>query len=259
MKAATPLSYLETPQGPLNAHFFVPHDFEPGQQRPLVVFFHGGFWDGSMPTQFVPQCLHFATRGALAVAVETRVESIHGTGAIEALEDARTFLGWLAEHGDRLGIDFDKLVLGGASGGAWLALQQVLPKPREESPLPMPKALVLFSALLDTSQASVVKRFPDAGSARRHSPLRQLRRKLPPMLFCHGKNDRVTPFEDARRFVRGLKWRRNPAEFLEFEKAEHSFFNFNVSEMHYELTLKAADRFLVDLGILEPDELDGLV
>jgi acetyl esterase/lipase len=82
-----------------------------------------------------------------------------------------------------------------------------------------------------------------------------VRRKLPPILICHGKSDRVTPFKDARRFVKALRWRRNSVELLDFEKAEHSFFNFNVSDLHYELTLKAVDRFLVGQGLLEVDEL----
>ncbi|MGE9269543.1 MAG: alpha/beta hydrolase family protein, partial [Verrucomicrobiales bacterium] len=81
-------------------------------------------------------------------------------------------------------------------------------------------------------------------------PLRQVRRKLPAMMLCHGKADRITPFEDARRFVKSLKWRRNTVELVDFDNAEHAFFNFNVSELHFDLTLKAADQFLVDLEVL---------
>jgi len=260
MKSATPLTYLETPEGPVQAHFFVPHDFSVERKWPLIIFFHGGFWDTAMPTQFVPQCLHFATRGAMAVAVETRLESTHRTGPIEALEDVKVFLNWLWEHSERLGIDMDQIVFGGASGGAFLALEQVMPKPLKTDPEPVirPKALILFSALLDTTQSQFAKRFPDMKVARSHSPLRQMRRKLPPMMLCHGKSDRVTPFEDARKFTKGLKWRGNQVELLEFERAEHSFFNFNVSELHYDLTLKAVDHFLVGLGVLEVDELADL-
>lgn len=251
MKAATTLAYHQTPEGPLQAHFFVPADFESGQRRTAVVFLHGGFWDHAMPTQFVPQCLHFATRGAIAVSVETRVDSTHGTGPVEAAEDVRNLLAWLSQHSENFGIDPQRVVLAGASGGAWLALQQVLPT---AAPAIVPQALVLFSALLDTGGKSIASRFPDAVTARRLNPLKQVRRKLPPMLLCHGKIDRVTPFGDARRFARALRWRRNRVELLDFEKAEHSFFNFNVSELHYELTLKAMDRFLVGLDLLEADE-----
>lgn len=256
LQAAKSHAFAETPEGSLQAHFFVPPDLKPGERRPTIVFFHGGFWETAMPTQFVPHCLHFASRGAVGVAVETRVQSVHGTGPVEAIEDARRFFSWLKEHGAAVGAADDRIVLGGASGGAFVALNLVMPKAgRDEDDRPLPVAgLALFSSLLST-EGPLAARFPDARTARKLSPLRQLRRKLPPMLLCHGKNDRITPFEDAKRFTRAMKWRRNRIELLDFQNADHSFFNFNVSELHYELTVKAADRFVVDLGLLPPDEL----
>lgn len=258
LESATSLSFAETPEGPLQAHFLPPPDFCEERTYPVLVFFHGGFWDTSMPTQFLPHCHHFATRGAIAVAVETRVRSVHGSGPLEALEDARQFLAWLAENATRFHANLEQLVLGGASGGAFLALDLALPAARErgaaEAPtLPRPAALLLFSALVDPTPLRA--RFPDRRSLRSLQPLRRLRRGLPPMLFCHGKADRVAPFEAVQRFARGARWRRNKVTLLDFERAEHSFFNFNVSELHYELTLRAADRFLIDLGLLPQDPL----
>ena len=255
LKSATSLTYLETPEGPVQCHFFVPTDFQSGQRRPVVLFLHGGFWDGSMPTQFVPQCLHFASRGAIAIAAETRVGAIHGSGPIEALEDIKTLLGWLTEHAENFGVDPEKVVIGGASGGAFLALQEVLPKGAEDSPTISPAALLLFSSVLDTTKSDIAKRFPDAKTAKKLSPLRLIRKGLPPMILFHGKQDRVTPYADAQKFARVVKRKRNKVELIDFDKAEHSFFNFNVSDLYYELTLKAADRFLVDHGILPEDEL----
>ncbi len=254
LKAATTYTYLETAQGPVQAHFFAPSDFKPGDRRPLVIFFHGGFWDSPMATQFVPHCLHFASRGAIAVAVETRVFSVHRTGGIEAMEDARAFLNWLAGHYLHFGVDPQRVIAGGAAGGALLALSLVLPKAAkgEEPPLLTPAGLLLFSALLDATPKPALDRFPDARTAKRQSPLRQVRRKLPPMILFHGKSDRVTPFETARKFHKALRWRGNRIELVDYENADHSFFNFNVSELHYELTLNAGDRFLVDHGLLDP-------
>jgi acetyl esterase/lipase len=258
LKSATSLTYLETPQGPVQCHFFVPTDFESGQRRPVVLFLHGGFWDGCMPTQFVPQCLHFASRGAISIAVETRVESIHGSGPMEALEDIQTLLVWLTEHAENFGLDTEKVVIGGASGGAFLALQQVLPKDSAKSSHISPVALLLFSSVLDTTKSELAGRFPDGKTAKKLSPLRLIRKGLPPMILFHGKQDRVTPYADAQKFARVVKRKRNKVELIDFDKAEHSFFNFNVSELYYELTIKAADRFLVDHGILPEDELADL-
>jgi acetyl esterase len=248
--------YRQTPQGEVQAHFFFPPD-ELGclRDRPVVVFFHDGFWDSAMPTQFVPHCLHFASRGAVAVAAETRLSSRNGTGPLEALEDARELIRWIRRNADELGIDPKKIVVGGAGGGAWLALLTSMPKDKE-----MPsgdgvecraQAVVLFSALLNTTpKGQMASKFPDSKSAKKLSPSSQVRRKLPPMILFHGKNDRVTPLAEAQKFARRLRWRGNVCELVDFERADHSFFNFNVSHLHFELTVGAADRFLVERGIL---------
>ncbi|TAE76056.1 MAG: alpha/beta hydrolase [Verrucomicrobia bacterium] len=260
LKSATSFEYQRTKEGPLLAHFFTPLGFEPGDRRPLVVFLHGGFWESPMSTQFVPHCLHFAQRGAVTVTLETRVASVHGSGPEEALDDLRHFLQWLLEHDPHFGVDPEKVIIGGAAGGAFLALALALPKLRkgESPPAYQAAALLLFSALLDPLPRTILARFKDRSTAKRLSPLRAVRRKAPPIILFHGKKDRVTPFATAEKFRRAMRWRRNQVELVDFENAEHSFFNFNVSGFHYELSVAAADRFLVDLKLLDPAPDDDL-
>ena len=75
------------------------------------------------------------------------------------------------------------------------------------------------------------------------------------MLFFHGKSDRISPFEEVEKFRRRLRWRGNSCELIDFVGADHSFFNFNVSHRNFELTISSADRFLVDRGLLDPEEV----
>lgn len=262
LKDAATYVYQERPQGPVQAHVFFPQMPTSGP-RPLVVFFHGGFWENSTPAQFVPHCLHFASRGAVAVAAETRSGSRNGTGAIEAIEDARDLIRWLRHNADTFEIDPDRVVIGGAGGGALLALLTAMPKPKHLPPVDgldcRPQALILFSALVNTAtKGTAASRFPDARAARAHSPSQLVRRKLPPMLFFHGKSDRITPFDEVDRLRRKLRFWGNSCQLIDFEKADHSFFNFNVSHRNFELTIGAADRFLVDLGFLQPEEASDL-
>ena len=258
LKDAATYVYQNRPQGEVQAHVFFPPPASP-TPRPLLVFFHGGFWDSPTPTQFVPHCLHFASRGAVAVAAETRTSARHGTGPLEAIEDARDLIRWLRYNADTFQIDPDRIILGGAAGGALLALLTTMPKPKQLPPVEgldcHAQALILFSALVNTGNKGQGRdRFPDAKTAKRLSPTQFMRRKLPPMLFFHGKSDRITPFDEVERFRRGMRWRRNVCELVDFERQDHSFFNFNVSQKHFELTLGAADRFLVGHGLLEPEE-----
>ena len=139
-----------------------------------------------------------------------------------------------------------------------LALLATMPKARHMPPVDgldcRPQALILFSALVNTTaKGQGSNRFPHLKTAKALSPSQLVRRKLPPMLFFHGKSDRITPFDEVERFCRRMRWRGNSCELVDFVREDHSFFNFNVSQKNFELTIGAADRFLVDRGVLPPE------
>lgn len=258
LKDAATYVYTQRPQGDVLAHLFLPESDDP-KPRPVIVFFHGGFWDAPTPTQFVPHCLHFASRGAVAVAAETRTSVKNGTGPLEAIEDARDLIRWLRHNADTFNLDPNKITIGGAGGGAYLALLATMPKPKNLPPIDgldcFPQALILFSSLINTAiKGQAADRFPDAKTAKRLSPTSLIRRKLPPMLFFHGKTDRITPFDEVEKFRRRMRWRGNSCVVVDFERADHSFFNFNVSHKNFERTISTADQFLVDHGQLAPPE-----
>lgn len=258
LKDAATYVYQERSEGPVQAHLFFPQNAI-APPRPVIIFFHGGFWDTPTPTQFVPHCLHFAGRGAVAVAAETRTAARHRTGPVEAIEDARDLIRWIRHNADTFNIDPNRITIGGAAGGAFLGLLCTLPSlknmPLVEGLDCRPQALVLFSALVNcTGKSKVSERFPDGKTAKLLSPSQLMRRKLPPMILFHGKTDRITPYDEVDRFRRSMRWRRNTCEIVDFERADHSFFNFNVSQRNFELTLQSADRFLVEQGLLDPEE-----
>ncbi|MDP4624993.1 MAG: alpha/beta hydrolase [Akkermansiaceae bacterium] len=254
LKSASNYLYATRDGAQLLAHVFAPEGSFT-TPRPAIIFFHGGFWDAAMVTQFVPHCHHFASRGAVSIAFETRIGSKHGTGPIEALEDARSALEWLRDNAVILGIDTSQIVFAGAAGGAWLALVLTMKQDKHATPVISPKAAILFSALVNTTpKGQLSERFPDGKMAKLLSPSSLVKRKLPPMMFIHGKADRVAPFEEVATFCRRMKWRRNNCRLLDFTGAEHSFFNFNVSHSNFEMTISGADNFLVELGILQPGQ-----
>lgn len=253
LKAAATYVFSDMEGIELLAHVFAPEG-PTVPDRPAVAFFHGGFWDTPMVTQFVPHCHHFASRGAVTVAFEYRVASRHQTGPLAAIEDSRTALLWLHDNAELLGIDPTNIAVAGAAGGAFLALLLAMQKDKQFTTPVRPKALLLFSSLLNTTpKGQLSDRFPSTKEAKALSPSVLVRRKLPPMLLMHGKADRVTPFEEAAVFCRRMKWRGNRCQLLDFNGAEHSFFNFNVSHVNFEMTIAAADRFLVEQGVLGED------
>jgi len=257
LKSASSYVYASYAGFDLQAHVFFPKETQTSN-RSVVAFFHGGFWDVPMATQFVPHCHHFASRGAVAVTFEYRTSSKNATGPAEALEDAIAAFKWLVENAELLSIDATKITLGGSGGGAWLALLLSMMKSKE-SPLPVrPHSLILFSALVNTTAKSQYsERFANKKTASKLSPSKLIRRKLPPMLFLHGKSDRITPIDDVASFCRRSKWRGNKISLLDFTGAEHTFFNFNVSHSNFEMTIGAADHFLTGLGSISKEAEDS--
>ncbi|NIP93561.1 MAG: alpha/beta hydrolase, partial [Akkermansiaceae bacterium] len=155
LKDAHSYVYFKSPSGDLAAHFFFPHGHEPPDARaPVILFLHGGMWDTSMPTQFVPHCLHFAARGAVTLSIEYRVKNNYQAGPLEGLEDAAMAMPFLRKNAPVLGIDPERIVFAGAGSGAHLALccatlPQIGNQPGETY---RPGAMILFSPVVDTTR-----------------------------------------------------------------------------------------------------------
>jgi acetyl esterase/lipase len=255
--------YKEFGGSELEVYVFTPEDHAPGQSRSAILFFHSSAWDSGLVSQFAPHCLHFVQRGIVAMTFEYRVASRHGTGPLEAMADARSAVRWVRAHAMELGIDPEKIIGAGGSGGAFIVLAAAMiigpfDDATDNPSIPCePNALVLFDPVVDVSSRSgfCVERFPDAATAHAVSPMHAIRSRLPPMILFQGTQDRLIPVETTRKFVNKMsRWpRRNICEFVPFDGCGHSFFNFNVDPRYFEATINLADRFLVTHGFLPPD------
>lgn len=262
LKEAHSFIYFHSPGGDLAAHFFFPPAHDPkSASAPVILFLHGGMWDLSMPTQFVPHALHFAVRGAVCMCIEYRVSTKGNATPVDALEDAAMAMVFLRKNAAILGIDPAKIVFGGAGSGAHLALccatlPEIGKEPGEHF---RPSALFLFSPLVNTTRKGVGgENFPSSEEARIYSPSEHVpQTDLPPCMLCHGRNDRLIPIELVAKFAKRYAKKKNSCDLMEFEGAGHTFFNYNSHQQNYEVTLRSADCFLVALGILEPDPLTG--
>ncbi|MDB4791077.1 alpha/beta hydrolase, partial [Akkermansiaceae bacterium] len=149
LSSATTYIYRETPSGDLHAHFFFPHNFDYQRDRcPAIIFFHGGLWDISAPTQFVPHCHHFALRGMVAVTVEYRTKVLFDGTPEDAISDAKEALLFFKMHAADMGIDANRIVAVGASAGGNAVLSAAL-HPQEDplGPSPKPCAMILFGPI----------------------------------------------------------------------------------------------------------------
>lgn len=257
LKDAQSYIYQSEDDYELVAHCFFPKNHDASDIKPAIVFFHGGLWDVTMATQFIPHCMHFASRGMVAVAVEYRVSTKHHSTPEDALEDAQMAMLWLKHNHVTLGVDPNRIIAAGAASGAHMALSlaMLVDVIEIDGYSPRPLGVIALSAIIDTTQKGTEhKRFRDPKLAIKHSPSKLIRKGLCPMLIVHGKLDTIVSHEPVARFAKAMKRKKNQCEFIDFEAVNHSFFNFNVNARHFELTLNAMDAFVVALDCIEPME-----
>jgi acetyl esterase len=105
------------PGGDLPIRVYEPESEGP---HPALVYFHGGGWVvGNLDTHDSP-CRHLTNAADCAVvSVDYRLAPEHPFPV--PTEDAVAAVEWVAEHGEEIGVDSDRLAVGGDSAGGNLA------------------------------------------------------------------------------------------------------------------------------------------
>jgi len=259
----------------LNAWIFDPKGHAAKDRRPAAVFFFGGGWRGGTPGQFLPQCLHLAQRGMVAISVDYRVKGRHGVSALECVRDAKAAIRWVRANAARLGVDSDRIAAGGGSAGGHLAAAVALVSGFEDGDhlktSSSPNALLLFNPavvlapveghpnLLSAEKFADIRERAD-GRAKDISPYQFVRAGLPPSIIFHGMNDEAVPFPTVQLFAKMMTAAGNRCELKAYEGQPHGFFNTGRGKgepraeatRYYYKTLRELDAFLVSLSYLKP-------
>ena len=216
---------------------------------PAILLFHGGGWAVGSPRLFYPYAEHYARLGLVAFSASYRTRLADGTTAHDSVADARAALRWLSTEAETLGIDPQRIALGGGSAGGHLAAAAALLEP--EVPV---RALVLFNPAVDTSFESAPESwerireplFEDRGHE--ISPVHLVRADAPAAVLFHGTDDRVVPIDHSRSFCAEMEAAGNDCELHEYEGAGHGFFNWGYGRFD-EIHGKSR-RFLQRVGVL---------
>jgi acetyl esterase/lipase len=239
----------------LKLHVFLPQDWNSRDQRPGVIFFHGGGWKGGLPSALYYQSQYFAHRGLVAISVEYRLVGKNGKTPKDCVEDGKSALRWVRSHSSELGIDPEKIITGGGSAGGHVAAAATMCNgfntPGEDASVTIdPKALVLFNPVLNNGPEGygyeLVKDY-----WKEISPSEHIRAGLPPMLVMFGDVDQIFTNGTITRFQEESIKAGNRVELKLYGGYNHGFFNMNMHKEAYRLTMADADKFLVSLGFLE--------
>jgi iduronate 2-sulfatase len=239
--------YKTTPQGDLRLHVFRPEGWSPDDSRSAILMYHGGGWNKGSPKAHYWHCIYLASRGMVAISAEYRTRDGHGVKAIRCVEDAHDAHAYVRQHATSLGIDPDRIALGGGSAGGHLAACTAVLDPGSERPA----GLVLFNPVLSTVRKGIDESRLGA-DPESVSPLHHIRPGLPPMLIMNGDADTVTTIDTARAFTRSMIDAGNRCELVVYTGQPHSFFHPDRNDgKNFIDTTRRMDLFLASLGLLD--------
>lgn len=222
--------YRDDGATPLRLFVVKPAGWRAGDRRPALMFFFGGGWTTGTPASSVFWARFAADLGLVGIAPDYRTKGRHDVSPLGSVADARAALRWVQEHADELGVDPARIAVGGNSAGGhvalWTAITRAPPGSDErESPRVKPAALILFSAVSDTSVATgyTPQRFGEHTTAL--SPVHQLDARMPPVLAFHGDADKTVPLRQALALRDRLSEGGNACELHIVPGGGHNFGN----------------------------------
>ncbi|HZE52409.1 MAG TPA: alpha/beta hydrolase [Bradyrhizobium sp.] len=172
LKSVEPLS-IPSPHGSIPARIYTPKTLRrPDGLAPCLVFFHGGGWViGDLDSHDVA-CRKLALEGQLIViSVDYRRAPEHKFPA--AVEDAIAATAWIAAHARELGIEAERLLVGGDSAGGNLAA--VVALAARDGNGPSISGQVLIYPATDFAMTHASHREPETSILLTHSVIRWFR------------------------------------------------------------------------------------
>ena len=214
---------------------------------PGIIMFHGGGWGGGKRDQFRYLCHYFANRGLVAATVSyrlaTKADNGEGSRKRVCITDAKSAIRWYKQHAAELGIDAQRIIAGGGSAGGHVSLLATT-NPELNDPHDNREH--------DTSVVAYLLFNPALGMADAKDSevdfLQHIRPDFPPAIIFFGSEDEkwLKGWNAAYEKMQSLDIRS--VELWIAEDQEHSFFN---KQPWQDMTIRASDEFLKDLGLIK--------
>jgi len=194
-------TYKKTPQGELRVYFAMPKDWKPDDKRAVAIFFYGGGWSNGNVFSFDEQSEYLAKCGVVAGMADYRVRTRHGVTPDKCVEDARSAVRWARANCKQLGVDPNRVLVGGGSAGAHIAACTAVANapddPGDDRNIScIPNGLILcypVASLVDDTRGEQFKQVLGAEMAGKLSPARHVTKAWPPTIMFFGNADKLLP------------------------------------------------------------------
>ena len=229
----------------MEIHFPKDHDAAT-ELVPGIIMFHGGGWGGGKRDQFRYLCHYFADRGLVAATVSyrlaTKADNGKGSRKRVCITDAKSAIRWYKNNAETLGVDPQRIIAGGGSAGGHVSLLATT-NPELNDPQDNREH--------DTSVVAYLLFNPALGMADAKDSevdfLQHIRPDFSPAIVFFGSED--------EKWLKGWNAAYEKMQLLNIhsvevwiaEDQEHSFFN---KQPWQDMTIRASDEFLKDLGLI---------
>jgi|GEM_PF-1095512 len=269
--------FKRTPQRELKVFVDYPPDWKAGDQRPAIVLWHGGGFTQGNAGQFFLQADYFTERGAVCFRPEYRIRDVDGTLPVYAVEDGISAVRWIKENSAVLGIDADRVAVGGGSAGGCMAAAVGTVDAKKFADLGFVgkednqkidtrvSAMILYNPFLDFFEPTHPRQIeeeclylgkdPEDYREALHaiSAIENVTADSPPNIIMFGTRDAF--------YVSDLRWIVKCRELgvicrdYVYHREVHSWYN---NSPHLEYTTHNVNEFLVDIGFLKREPVIAL-
>ena len=262
--------FKRTPQRDLKLFVDYPADWKKSDRRPAIVFWHGGGFTQGNAGQFYYQANYFAERGAVCFRPEYRVRDTDDTLPVSSVEDGISAVRWIKQRADQLGIDPDRIAVGGGSAGGCMAAAVAAVDAKKFAELGFVgaeddqtvdtnvSAMILYNPFLDFFEPTHPRQIEEECLFLGKDPedyreallaisaIENVTKDSPPSIILFGTKDAFY-VSDLRWIVKCREIGAVCRDFV-YKGEVHSWFN---NSPHLEYTTRNVNEFLVDIGFLD--------
>ncbi|MGC9454790.1 MAG: alpha/beta hydrolase [Phycisphaerae bacterium] len=224
-----------------------PPDWRPTDRRPALVYFSGGGWRTGSANQIFTHARYLAERGVVVIRADYRVFG-ETDEPEKIMEDANSAVRWVRANAATLGVDPQRVAVGGQSAGGQVAAATTVltgfDAPDEDHSIRSDgDALILLSSVVRIEPGWLCE---DEQRSHALSPHHHLRPGLPPTLIIIGTGEGQL-LEQNEEYAREARRLGNRVDFYVADGAQHSFTFFADGVPQ---TCHRMDLFLSSLGYL---------